>query len=163
MVQRNDRGMFGNLMVFPGGVVDETDIDLRHTALRELREETGIDAGPPTGLVLISRWVTPAIAPQRFDTMFYLVEGPEGIEASVDGVELVAHAWATPAEALGLASDGTWAMILPTMSHLRWLSRRTSIEDAFTAARGTDGETVVEPSRLDDGTLLPLYRSADER
>jgi len=158
MVERNSHGMFGNLVVFPGGVADKDDGGPRHTALRELEEETGIHVDDPGSLVLISRWVTPRIAPQRFDTMFYLLQMEDPLEVVIDGVELVDHAWVTPEEALGLAEAGTWAMILPTLSHLRWLSRRASIPDAMSAAVGTSGETVIEPIRLEDGTLLPIHR-----
>lgn len=162
MVERNSAGMFGSLVVFPGGVTDESDDDLRHTAFRELHEETGIAVDQPDSLVLVSRWVTPSKAPQRFDTSFFLLEvGPE-TEASVDGVELIGASWATPEEALARAGSGTWSMILPTVAHLRWLSRRESIGDAFAAARGADGQTVIEPTVLDDGTLLPLHRAADQ-
>lgn len=163
MVERSDRGMFGSLVVFPGGASDEGESDPRLTGLRELHEETGLDIDRVDSLVLISRWVTPAIAPKRFDTMFYLLEVPPDVDAVVDGVELVGHAWVTPEEALGLAEAGTWAMILPTLSHLRWLARRSSIADAVSSASGTTGETVIEPTRLQDGTLLPIHRPVADR
>lgn len=158
MVERNSHGMFANLVVFPGGTSEVEDGDLRHTALRELREETGVDVDDVDRLTLVSRWVTPSVAPERFDTIFYLLELASSVEAVVDGREVVGHAWVTPEEALGLARTGTWAMILPTLSHLRWLNRRSSISEALFSARGADGQTLVEPRYLDDGTWLPIHR-----
>lgn len=161
MVERNARGMFASLFVFPGGTVEEGDADLRHTALRELAEETGLEIDDVDRLTLVSRWLTPRFAPKRFDTMFYLLDLSEAGEVEVDGSEVVSYAWVTPAEALGLASDGTWGMILPTLSHLRWLARRTSIADAFSSAEGADGSTLIEPSRTDDGSLFPIHFPAE--
>ena len=161
MVTRNSRGMFGSLVVFPGGTVDADDPDRRHTAMRELAEETGIDAGAVSEMVMISRWVTPRQAPQRFDTDFYLVSVDGEQEVVVDGAEVLDHAWVTPAEALALAESGEWAMILPTLTHLRWLSRRSSISDALDSARGADGRTRIEPRVMDDGSLVPIYLPGD--
>ncbi len=157
MVTRNNRGMFGSLVVFPGGTVDSDDPDRRSAGLRELVEETGIDAGDPSDLVLISRWVTPRHAPQRFDTDFYLATIARDQEVVVDGTEVLDHAWVTPSEAIALADTGDWAMILPTLTHLRWLSRRSSIVGALAAARGADGRTLIEPRLMEDGSLVPVY------
>jgi 8-oxo-dGTP pyrophosphatase MutT (NUDIX family) len=157
MVTRNSRGMFGNMVVFPGGTVDPEDPDPRHTALRELAEETGIESDDVDSLTMVSRWVTPAFAPQRFDTYFYLAQVEDPPEVVIDGTEIVDHAWVTPLEALSKADAGEWRMILPTLTHLRWLARRESVEEAFESARGADGRTLIEPRLMDDGSLLPIH------
>lgn len=149
--------MFGSLVVFPGGTVDESDRGSRETALRELAEETGVAGGSPEDLVLVSRWVTPRVAPQRFDTDFFIMVLDEPQDVVIDERELVGHAWSTPAEALSMAESGDWRMILPTLAHLRWLSRRSTVEDAVQAARGADRRTLIEPRQMDDGSLVPVY------
>lgn len=154
--------MFGNLHVFPGGTQDPDDSELRVTAVRELAEETGVIVEDQSRLALVSRWITPKAAPQRFDTLFFAVEVDRATPVTVDQVEVVSAAWATPDLALSKGENGEWSMILPTLSHLRWLSRRDSIAEVFAAADGTDGGTVIEPIRFDDGRLLPILGPALE-
>lgn len=192
MVERNQRGFFGNLHVFPGGRVEPGDLisgatrpdDGAHrlAALRELAEETGIlltregAIGVPGGsraglhtwleghpgalatgsLILISRWVTPEMVPTRFDTRFYLAVCENSPEVVIDTEELVGHAWVAPGDALERHDRGEWAMMLPTIAHLRWLERRTSIDEAVASAQGADGRTMVRPQRLADGSIVPV-------
>ncbi|MDX1468957.1 MAG: NUDIX domain-containing protein [Acidimicrobiia bacterium] len=165
-----------------------TDHKTRSAALRELAEETGllvttrgvvsspdfrgealwravIEAGhtiPGDDLILVSRWLTPEISRRRFDTRFYLLSVTDPPEVRLDTEELTAYAWITPLEALARNADGEWPMILPTISHLRWLSGRASIEDARSAASGADGLTIIAPRQTEDGSLLPIYTPADE-
>lgn len=190
MVERNARGFFGGIVVFPGGSVDEIDRragdsdekSARRAAIRELAEEAGIvltrndalaaprlkdeafyrwldDNSIETGadsLMLVSRWVTPELAPRRFDTRFYLASSDVMPDVRIDADELIGHSWVSPQRALERYDAGEWSMILPTLAHVRWLSRRSSIEDAFESARGADGRTLVEPRQIEDGSLLPV-------
>lgn len=160
----------------------EEDHDHRVAALRELAEETGLAATPgamveaPTlrgqalfselgarglrldigSLILVSRWVTPEGAPRRFDTRFYLLETDETPEVTIDTDELVGYAWSRPSDALRRFEDGEWPMFTPTIAHLRWLARRSSIADAVASAAGADGRTTVAPVRLEDGSIVPI-------
>lgn len=166
----------------PEGLAHDDDLSHRRAAIRELAEEAGIYiarggavAAPDVrgralyewmkgqeqpdldSLVLVSRWVTPEPAPRRFDARFYLARCDQAPEVSIDSDELIGHSWVTPGCALSRHEEGEWPMIFPTISHLRWLSRRTSIDDAFASARGADGRTVIEPREVEDGSLLPVY------
>jgi len=197
MVQRNSRGFFGDIVVFPGGKVDHVDVpegltiddDLSHrnAALREFAEETGIlltSSGPirapglrdrafydwleanmlnsgVNDLVLVSRWVTPELAPRRFDTRFYVVGCDDAPEVEIDTDELVAHEWIDPEAALGRHEAGMWSLIRPTIAHLQWLSHWSSVEEALVSARGADGRTLIIPRRVEDGSLLPVHMPAE--
>ena len=166
----------------PPGLTREDDLSHRRAAIRELAEEAGIylsvneavtapdlrgpdlyewmtsqDDPAVDALVLISRWVTPEIAPRRFDARFYLARCEQAPAVQIDADELVGHSWVSPLEALERHQDGEWRMISPTISHLRWLARRSSIEDAFISARGADGRTLIEPRQVEDSSLLPVY------
>ena len=73
LVQRNPEQRFmGGAWVFPGGAVDDTDDDERHTAVRELAEEAGIELARGRGAGRYSRWITPAQVKVRFDTHFFV-------------------------------------------------------------------------------------------
>jgi 8-oxo-dGTP pyrophosphatase MutT (NUDIX family) len=156
--------------------------EFRGAALRELAEETGLaatsngvvvapserdgalyrailDSGDTLAgelLVLVSRWVTPETAPRRFDTFFYILPTSTTPDVRLDEDELVDHAWVSPTEALHRHEDGEWKMITPTLAHLRWLQRRSSIEDALASADGADGRALIEPRRLADGSMLQI-------
>jgi len=197
MVQRNARGFFGGLAVFPGGRVEDVDVpaglstddDLSHrnAALREFAEETGILITPTgtekvpgvrdrayyewldehghrpgvEGLVLVSRWVTPEIAPRRFDARFYVAacEDPPGVE--IDASELIGYEWVTPGDALDRHEGGSWSMMQPTVTHLRWLRRWSSAGEAMRSAHGADGRTLIVPRVVDDGSLLAILMPAE--
>ncbi len=160
------------------------DMEYRIAAVRETAEEVGIlvttdgfVTPPPlrgaelldaidsstlrsalAGLTLVSRWVTPSFAPKRFDTRFYITKLRGDPEVVLDADELVAHFWTSPQDALDRHAGGEWEMILPTVSHLRWLARWADVALAEAAASGTDGLTVIEPTTLDNGTLSARYR-----
>ncbi len=108
-------------------------------------------------MTLVSRWLTPKIAPKRFDTRFYLVPIEGDPEIVLDSNELVDYCWIVPEKALEKYQRDEWSMILPTISHLRWLARRSSVSEAEAAARGTDGMTIIEPIEK-DRELLVRYR-----
>lgn len=186
VVKRRTGGTFGDLVVFPGGTVDEADRlatngdddgPQRVAALRELAEETGLlaldgglvaagwrghDTLATDSLVMISRWVTPEVMPYRFDTWFYLLVVEDPPEVVVDGREVTGHAWVEPRRALKRAKSGEWQMILPTLAHLRWLARRRSPDDALDSARGADGRSLIVPRVMPDGSLLPVHLPSED-
>lgn len=197
MVHRNSKGFFGDIVVFPGGRVDDIDVASGHTrnddvshrnaAVREFAEETGIllsNRGPIASpgvkgadyydwwaehpespavddLILVSRWVTPEAAPRRFDTRFYLVTCVDPPEVEIDAEELISHDWIDPGAALERAESGSWQVIRPTLAHLQWLRRWSSIEKAIGSAEGADGRTLIVPRVIDDGSLLPIHMPAE--
>jgi 8-oxo-dGTP pyrophosphatase MutT (NUDIX family) len=171
--------------VVPG---NHTDQEFRVAALRELAEETGLAltiegvVSAPNGrgegllsimraagisldasaLTLVSRWVTPVEAPTRYDTRFYLAIATDTPDVRIDGDELVEHLWVAPGDALVMHADGGLEMFLPTIAHLRWLERRSTVHDAVTAAEGAEGRSLVEPRRMEDGSFQPIHLPADD-
>jgi 8-oxo-dGTP pyrophosphatase MutT (NUDIX family) len=113
------------------------------------------------GLVLISRWVTPAYAPVRFDTRFYIAVVEDTPPIRLDPGELIGHMWGVPDQALAMHERGDLALILPTLAHLRWLTRRGDVKDVLASADGADGRTLIEPSVMEDGSLVPIHLPAD--
>lgn len=94
------------MYVFPGGQVD--DVDLEHAdpylacAVREVGEEVGLDL--PREAAFIDHWITPEFETVRFDVRFYAVEVSAELAhaATLTSSEGDALAWPTPVEAVSL-------------------------------------------------------------
>jgi glyoxylase-like metal-dependent hydrolase (beta-lactamase superfamily II) len=96
-------------------------------------------------LVPLSRWVTPPILERRFDTRFFAALAPDGVEASLVGEEVAAHAWHRPRDALDSMSDGELDMWLPTSTTLAQLQHASSFDEIRSQlAPGRLGDVEVE-------------------
>jgi glyoxylase-like metal-dependent hydrolase (beta-lactamase superfamily II)/8-oxo-dGTP pyrophosphatase MutT (NUDIX family) len=96
-------------------------------------------------LVPLSRWVTPASMPRRFDARFFAAAFPAGAAVTLVGDEVLAQAWHRPLDALESMAAGGLGMWLPTSTTLVQLAHARSIEDiAARLAPGRLGEVVVE-------------------
>jgi 8-oxo-dGTP pyrophosphatase MutT (NUDIX family) len=143
LVKRNPAARFmGGAWVFPGGAVDARegggDDAHRAAAVRELREEAGVDGVNPGALVKFSRWITPPQVVTRFDTHFFLAALPDGAQPHVDGSECVDLAWFTPADALTAHSEGRIMLVFPTIKHLEQLTAFASATQLLDYASGRD-------------------------
>lgn len=92
-----------------------------------------------------SRWITPAQAPKRYDTRFFLAAAPTGQRAVHDDVETTDQRWLTPTEALGRAAEGEMLVWYPTAHTLRSLVDEPSVESALARARAQGEVRVVQP------------------
>jgi 8-oxo-dGTP pyrophosphatase MutT (NUDIX family) len=142
LAQRTPQARFmGGAWVFPGGAVGaqdgEGDAALRAAAVRELREEAGIELTNPGELVPFSRWITPAVVKIRYDTWFFLAPVPDGAEPVIDGEEMVDARWYAPADALAAARDGEILLVFPTIKHLEQLSSFGSADELLRHARSS--------------------------
>jgi len=127
--------------VFPGGKVEPSDLAragdddaeraARHAAVREAHEEAGLVL-EPSGLVTISRWITPAVRTKRFDTWFFLAAVAGDHDVVVDGEEIGDHAWLAPGEALERYRGGALSLAPPTFVTVTWLEHH---RDAASATR----------------------------
>jgi 8-oxo-dGTP pyrophosphatase MutT (NUDIX family) len=145
LVQRNPEARFmPGVWVFPGGAVDSDDGDgeeaHRAAAVRELGEEAGIEV-PAEELIAYSRWITPRVAPIRFDTRFYLALAPAHSPPEPDGSETVDAGWFGPKGALDMHYAGELPLVFPTIKHLESLVGFSNAAEALEAAR----KRVVKP------------------
>jgi 8-oxo-dGTP pyrophosphatase MutT (NUDIX family) len=155
LAQRTPQARFmGGAWVFPGGAVGAQDGDgdaaLRAAAVRELREEAGIELADPGELVPFSRWITPAVVKIRYDTWFFLAPLPDGAEPTIDGEEVVDARWYAPADALADARDGEIMLVFPTIKHLEQLSSFGSADELLRHARSST-VAPVEPRVIRQG------------
>lgn len=146
MLKRSAEARFmPGVWVFPGGSVDPADGEgeagARACAVRELREEAGIELPAEEELVLFSRWITPAVVATRFDARFFLALAPAHSPPEPDGGETVEARWFEPKAALEANDRQEIALAFPTITQLGLLAEQPTSVAALDAYR--DG--VVEP------------------
>ncbi|SDS54075.1 NUDIX hydrolase [Microlunatus soli] len=146
-LHRHNRMPFApGMVVFPGGrldpadgvPVDDHDLDdlaVRHCAVRETEEETGVRLRPED-LQPWARWITPEIEPRRYDTAFYLAAMPAGQTARDISGETSAAGWQTVRGLLAAADDGEITLMPPTRATLLELADHDRLASAL--AVGSD-------------------------
>jgi endoribonuclease LACTB2 len=80
------------------------------------------------------RWVTPAFAPRRFDTWFFLAWMPDGQEALIETGELETGEWIRPADALAQWQHGEITLAPPTLHIIRTLAQHAHRIEELQAA-----------------------------
>lgn len=164
----------------------EDDRVARIAGIRETYEEVALllgGAAPPPGatafpdavrtaggldldvVVPIARWVTPSIAPRRWDTRFFVARAPADHDPVPDGAEALTADWVEPAAVLAAADAGDERLPFPTRVHLRWLALGARTDDALARAAARTG-VLVQPEveqrdgrrwvRIPDGTDYDL-------
>lgn len=146
MLRRNAAVQFaGGLWVFPGGRIDDADFagvadDImaaaKRAAIRETREETGLDIDAST-LQFFAYWTTPEGEVKRYATWFFATAiGAGAADVVVDGSEIDTHRWIAPKKALAAHRSGELEMLPPTFIALSELSTCDSVQDVEAMYRG---------------------------
>jgi 8-oxo-dGTP pyrophosphatase MutT (NUDIX family) len=167
----------GVLLAYPGPTVGETAPVLLDTtdpamAARFAGYRQGVNDGSlglldvcrAEGLVLavdsvhyVARWITPELAPRRYDTRFFVTAAPAGQVARHDETETIATIWVRPGDALVRFEAGEIELLAPTIGSLRDLLPFTTAADALAwAAAVTDVVTVLPIVLVEDGRVLVL-------
>ncbi len=108
-------------------------------------------------LVYFSHWITPLTEPYRFDARFFLAQAPLNQVAESDHFETTDGLWLTPKMALARYASKDFNIAYPTLLHIEWLSRQSSLEAALAAARQ---KTIVAamPDQLPDDEHGPAFQ-----
>jgi 8-oxo-dGTP pyrophosphatase MutT (NUDIX family) len=110
----------------------------------------------------VSHWITPELAPRRYDTRFFITVAPPGQVARHDDGETIATIWVRPADALARSLAGEIEMLPPTIANLRNIrSFRSTDEVMAWAAQVTDVVTVLPIVVFEEGNVL-ILRPGDE-
>lgn len=142
LLHRTSKVAFGGMWVFPGGRIDpddypqtgDVDIAARQAAMRETREETGLDARPEE-FVWFSHWTPPPSTPKRYATWFFAARA-DVHDVQVDGGEIQNHQWLGPGAALERHAAGEIDLAPPTWITLHQLSRFAGVDEALAELRG---------------------------
>lgn len=97
-------------------------------------ESLVLDAGR---LRPFGRWITPAPAPRRYDTWFFVAPAPEGHAYAHDDDETIASEWMRPVDALARAGRREIELIYPTFRSLQALARFHDTAALFAAVDRT--------------------------
>ena len=160
LAKRSSKLVFhGGAWVFPGGRIDPADYgdapaDLdraaRRAAVREAKEEAGIDVDPDA-LVHLSNWTTPEISPKRFATWFFVGPVAGGTEVA-DGAETDVLQWFRPDEALEARAAGQIELAPPQYVTLLELREFGTVAQAMAA--------IDEAEAID---YLPRFHFVDDQ
>lgn len=116
--------------------------------------DAAIDA---RAFIYFSHWITPPVEPRRFDAYFFLAAARPDEYAQADAEETHDGIWIAPHDALRRASEGTLALMFPTIEHLKRLLGHDSLEALLAFGRSKRivpvMPTVLDGQRflLDDG------------
>jgi 8-oxo-dGTP pyrophosphatase MutT (NUDIX family) len=110
----------------------------------------------------VSHWITPELAPKRFDTRFFVTVAPTGQVAHHDDGETIATIWVRPADALARFEAGEIELLPPTIDNLEKLAVHGSTEAVMSWARDVvDVPTILPIVLIEDGRLLVLRPGDD--
>jgi 8-oxo-dGTP pyrophosphatase MutT (NUDIX family) len=136
------------------------DVDDGKLTIAELcqAESLRLDLGR---MEYFGHWVTPAGAPRRYDTRFFLAPAPEGQEAVHDDHEVIAAQWITPAAALAAQQAGERVMLPPTIASLKALTRFDNAEEALAATAAVASVPTVAPRVVHDSDGVRILLPGD--
>ena len=108
-------------------------------------------------MIHFGHWITPAWAPRRFDTHFFLVAAPVTQAGHFDEGESQEGLWIRPADALAEADAGKRTLVPVTRFSLALLASWGSVEEAVSAARKRPIVTVMpKMEKKPDGRILRI-------
>lgn len=166
LLQRSPRKGKPGPWVFPGGRVEPHDVmdsdpgsqgSALAAAIRETHEEAGLRI-ESARLETISRWITPPVAPRRFDTWFFIGTSPIDEPVQVDGDEMSDHCWLSPAEILASFGRRELSLAPPTFVTVSWLEEFARADEAVAQLAARELVT-FRPLilRTNEGSLVMLY------
>lgn len=185
LVRRNSKLEFaGGMWVFPGGRLDADDFApelepagvpdaivardaadpahgdwylaaARRAARREAIEEADL-AVDADSLVWFAHWTPPAVSMKRFATWFFVARAPDGA-VTVDGGEIHAHAWMTPADAQRRRNELEIELAPPTWITLSQLLPYATVDDALDDLRRRGPQWFSTRFAMVEGGAVALY------
>ncbi len=156
-----------------GSALDFADRDLaerflQHRAAVDHRERRLVEVCRAEGLRLslgdmhyVGHWVTPPGAPRRYDTRFFLAAAPVGQRAVQDDREVISAQWIEPMAALDANARGEYAMLPPTIAHLRMLSHFDDVPSALSGAAALGEIPAMVPRVYSDADGIRIVMPGD--
>ena len=104
-------------------------------------------------LVLLARWITPAVLSRRYDARFYLARMPAGQTITPQEGEVVDWLWTSPEQAL---ANSALTLVYATRSVLEAIATGESADELFARASSQREVPIVEPRMVEtpDGWVI---------
>jgi len=137
-------------------VAHRAGVNAGTTSLLEVVEEEDLTLAVDA-VRYVDRWITPELAPRRYDTRFFVTAAPPGQVARHDDGETIASLWIRPVDALARFEAGEIELLPPTITCLRRLGafRSTGAVLAW-AASVTEVVAILPIVLIEDGQVLIL-------
>lgn len=116
-------------------------------------------------LFYFAHWITPEVAPVRFDTRFFVAVAPPNQEALHDASETTAHRWITPREVLDEHRRDGLPVLFPTLSNIETLAQFSSVDEVIDSTRDREVPTIRPIVVIEDGKRkgqLPLPQTTPQ-
>ena len=137
------------------------EINEGRTGLLDVCRQEGLVLAADT-VHYVSHWITPELAPRRYDTRFFVTAAPSGQVAHHDDGETIATIWVRPNDALRRFEAGEIELLPPTIDNLEKLAFHESTEDVMAWAKTVgDVPTILPIVLIEDGRLLVLRPGDD--
>ncbi len=159
----------------PGGMLTHPDAALAERLVAHRRDLNAgrigiVEVCRREGLLLaadrvhyVSHWITPEVAPRRYDTRFFVTAAPQGQDARHDDGETIASEWIRPVDALARYRAGEIEMLPPTVANFTSLAGfDTSDEVMAWAETVTSVPTVLPIVEFTDGGEVLIFRPGDD-
>jgi 8-oxo-dGTP pyrophosphatase MutT (NUDIX family) len=166
LLRRNANLAFaGGAWVFPGGAVDQEEIDssstleeaTRKATAREISEECGLLVNEQD-LIHFCNWTTPKGEKRRFATWFFVAKVGDGKgDVVIDGGEIHDFRWIGAREAIDLHHSGGLPLMPPTYLSVKLISHFTSAIQACESLLKRESYSVTPRLCLKDGQWICLY------
>ncbi len=110
----------------------------------------------------VSHWITPEVAPRRYDTRFFVTVAPPGQAARHDEGETIASEWVRPAAALSRYRAGQIELLPPTVANFAALAGFRTSEEVMAWARTVTAVPAVLPVVEFEGGEVLIFRPGDD-
>jgi 8-oxo-dGTP pyrophosphatase MutT (NUDIX family) len=131
------------------------------TRLLDVCEREGLVLAADT-VHYVSHWITPELAPKRYDTRFFITAAPPDQVARHDDGETIASIWVRAADALDRHAKGELDLLHPTVANLSSIQPFHTTAEVMAWASGvTEVPTIMPIVVFEDGRALVL-RPGDE-
>lgn len=131
--------------------------------LSEMLREEGLRL-PLHQMVYFSHWITPAGAPRRYDTRFFVAAAPAAQQPLHDNRETINHVWVRPGEALDQHKQKKFDMRTPTIHTLRLFAEHDNVSSLMQRLQALGDIPVIEPRIARSGRRVlpgdPEYEAA---